>query len=97
MLLLLESSSRALIKQNFLETVWADSVVTVQVVFQSVNEIRQLFPATQGLLKQLSIYKSKSQIIEIFYLVKKRNRVLPARLEKITPVVKAQSSSINFN
>ncbi len=68
-----------------LETVWADSVVTVQVVFQSVNEIRQLFPATQGLLKQLSIYKSKSQIIEIFYLVKKRNRVLPARLEKIPP------------
>jgi len=47
LLLLLKNSGKAINKQTLLETVWADSVVTEQVVFQSINEIRQLFANTE--------------------------------------------------
>ena len=32
-----------LVNSTFLKTVWADSVVAEQVVFQSINELRQIF------------------------------------------------------
>ncbi|ALO41343.1 winged helix-turn-helix domain-containing protein [Pseudoalteromonas phenolica] len=43
LLLLLENAGKPVSKQNILETVWADSVVAEQVVFQSINELRQIF------------------------------------------------------
>ena len=44
LLLLVKNSGQPMNKQTLLETVWADSIVTEQVIFQSINEIRQLFP-----------------------------------------------------
>ncbi|GAA0291463.1 hypothetical protein GCM10009128_07340 [Psychrosphaera haliotis] len=44
LLLLIKSSGQPVSKKSLLETVWKDSVVSEQVVFQSINEIRQLFP-----------------------------------------------------
>jgi DNA-binding winged helix-turn-helix (wHTH) protein len=44
LLLLVKNSGKPLNKKTLLETVWAGSVVSEQVVFQSINEIRQLFP-----------------------------------------------------
>ena len=41
---LLKSGKQPVSKQYLLDTVWSNSVVNEQVVFQSVNEIRQLFP-----------------------------------------------------
>ena len=46
LLLLVKNSGEPISKQSLLETVWADSVVCEQVVFQSINEIRQLFSNT---------------------------------------------------
>ena len=43
LLLLLENAGKPVSKQHILETVWADSVVAEQVVFQSINELRQIF------------------------------------------------------
>lgn len=47
LILLLENAGHPMSKQKVLETVWAGSVVSDQVVFQSINEIRQLFPDTE--------------------------------------------------
>ena len=44
LVLLVKNSGKAINKQTLLETVWAGSIVSEQVVFQSINEIRQLFP-----------------------------------------------------
>lgn len=44
LLLLIKNSGKPISKKSLLETVWKDSVVSEQVVFQSINEIRQLFP-----------------------------------------------------
>lgn len=44
LLLLLKNAGNSIHKQTLLETVWAGSIVNEQVVFQSINEIRQLFP-----------------------------------------------------
>ena len=41
--LLVSTAGKPVSKQTLLETVWAESVVSEQVVFQSINEIRQLF------------------------------------------------------
>ncbi|WP_165385629.1 winged helix-turn-helix domain-containing protein [Pseudoalteromonas phenolica] len=43
LLLLIENAGSPVSKQHILETVWADSVVAEQVVFQSINELRQIF------------------------------------------------------
>lgn len=43
LVLLLQNAGKAVSKQQMLSQVWADSVVAEQVVFQSVNEIRQVF------------------------------------------------------
>ena len=43
LLYLVKHEGQAIDKQTLLETVWAETVVTEQVVFQSINEIRQLF------------------------------------------------------
>ena len=44
LLLLIKSAGKPINKQQLLDTVWVDTVVSEQVVFQSINEIRQLFP-----------------------------------------------------
>ncbi|MCJ8321065.1 MAG: winged helix-turn-helix domain-containing protein [Colwellia sp.] len=49
LLLLVKNSGKPLNKQTLLETVWADSIVTEQVIFQSINEIRQLFPNLEAI------------------------------------------------
>ncbi|MEQ3515239.1 winged helix-turn-helix domain-containing protein [Pseudoalteromonas sp. BZB3] len=43
LILLLENAGKPVSKQHILDTVWADSVVAEQVVFQSINELRQIF------------------------------------------------------
>ena len=43
LVLLLKNSDKPLSKEQILQQLWADSVVAEQVVFQSINEIRQLF------------------------------------------------------
>jgi transcriptional activator of cad operon len=45
LLLLVKNSGKPISKHSLLETVWADTIVSEQVVFQSINEIRQLFPS----------------------------------------------------
>ncbi|WP_286272319.1 winged helix-turn-helix domain-containing protein [Thalassotalea hakodatensis] len=47
LLLLVKSSGKPISKQLLLETVWADTIVSEQVVFQSINEIRQLFSGSE--------------------------------------------------
>lgn len=47
LLLLLKNAGQAVSKQTLLEQVWSDAVVTEQVIFQSINEIRQLFAGTE--------------------------------------------------
>ena len=49
LLLLLKNSGKPINKQVMLETVWTNSVVSEQVIFQSINEIRQLFPNTDAI------------------------------------------------
>lgn len=43
LLLLLRNAGQPVSKQTILDYVWGDSVVAEQVVFQSINELRQLF------------------------------------------------------
>ena len=43
LLLLLKHAGKPVSKQYILDTVWTDSVVAEQVVFQSINELRQIF------------------------------------------------------
>lgn len=47
LLLLLEHNAKPVNKKAILESVWAESVVSEQVVFQSINEIRQIFGSSQ--------------------------------------------------
>lgn len=47
LLLLVKNHGKATNKQVILEMVWGGSVVGEQVIFQSVNEIRQLFPNSE--------------------------------------------------
>ena len=44
LLVLLKSANEPISKENLLSQVWPNTVVSEQVVFQSINEIRQLFP-----------------------------------------------------
>jgi DNA-binding winged helix-turn-helix (wHTH) protein len=44
LIFLLENSGKPINKQTLLESVWSGAIVGEQVIFQSINEIRQLFP-----------------------------------------------------
>ncbi|GAB2999002.1 winged helix-turn-helix domain-containing protein [Psychrosphaera aestuarii] len=52
LIVLLKSANTPINKQNLLSQVWPNTVVSEQVVFQSINEIRQLFP-NQDVIKTI--------------------------------------------
>ena len=52
LILLLKNTEQPLSKEQILNEVWAASMVADQVVFQSINEIRQLF-GDKGVIKTL--------------------------------------------
>lgn len=73
LIFLLENAGKPVSKEVLLETVWAGSIVSEQVVFQSINEIRQLFKGVdviktipqQGYLWLPSVTEKTPQPIEV--------------------------------
>jgi DNA-binding winged helix-turn-helix (wHTH) protein len=67
LVLLVKNSGKAINKQTLLETIWGGSIVSDQVVFQSINEIRRLFPneeVIKTIPKQGYVWLPDAAIIE---------------------------------